>query len=753
MKTPWNNLGNSDANWLNPDVCAGYTYYAFECGYLYCLTSAQLPGDEYLIPDGNCFGQPGLTTSLNSGSNAHCVSPGAPNTANDGTALGGWHRAAVYRLLDPAIHDCKCDSAGYAGPDGGCTICAAGKFKTSTGSGACTDCGAGTYSGALGATAASTCTGCSVKYHASSFITDTFAKYPPHLVASAVGWDARKAEFQDWSGNTRVGKLTAGAASVGGIKDNGAGAGVFVPLVGGGTTAHVDWGSLSVPVTFTICSISRYSGATKERILRCSDRNWLHGHWNSATINYAGSTYYEKDMSLEYTISPNTNWVVACGRNSVGLGRSNTIINNVVTSSDKGGTGACRLSINTNTGDFRGVSDWQLSSVYVWNSHLPDDVFAQVSADLNAQLAGTVANACAECPAGKFSVDSTRFNCVSCPAGKYKDIAGAQWSFRTDESPYGWQEAYDEAAAAGRRLPTIAELRAYIKSSPSAFTQFDGLDRWTPVVHPGVSNSKDLVQIGAGGHPRGISHTVDTNNLHGIGYPSWGDSSTYGFAQVYTEVFDACTDCPAGKSSAAIGASSSSACASCAAGKYQDAVVVTTNPPEASRTYSSISGAGGVQHDKSMLDGTFCWAAGSNTLPQWMQIDLGSSFRVHGVVTQCRFDGDQCVLEMEVQYSLTTSGFVSATALDGTTRFFLPTSWSSTAKTLSNFSQPVTARYIRIYPQRWYNWMSMRAGVLTSLPGAAWNACADCPLNSHHALTERTAASACQCNAGTRCVC
>ena len=153
-------------------------------------------------------------------------------------------------------------------------------------------------------------------------------------------------------------------------------------------------------------------------------------------------------------------------------------------------------------------SDWQLSSVYVWNSHLPDDVFAQVSADLNAQLAGTVGAACAECPAGRFSVDSTRLNCVSCPAGKYKDIAGAQWSFRTDESPYGWQEAHDEAAAAGRRMPTIAELRAYIKSNPSAFTPYSTLDRWTPVVNPGVTNTKDWVQIGNsnGGHPRGISH-------------------------------------------------------------------------------------------------------------------------------------------------------------------------------------------------------------------------------------------------------
>ncbi|NBX18958.1 MAG: hypothetical protein EBR09_16530, partial [Proteobacteria bacterium] len=162
-------------------------------------------------------------------------------------------------------------------------------------------------------------------------------------------------------------------------------------------------------------------------------------------------------MNLEYTISPNTNWVAACGRNVVGVGRSNTIVNNVVTSSNKGGTGECTLSINTITGFWRGTSDWHLASVYVWNQHLPDDVFAQVSADLNAQLAGTVSAACTECPAGKFSVDSTRLNCVSCPAGKYKDIDGAQWSFRNDESPYGWQEAYDEAAAAGQRMPTLTE--------------------------------------------------------------------------------------------------------------------------------------------------------------------------------------------------------------------------------------------------------------------------------------------------------
>ncbi|NBX18997.1 MAG: hypothetical protein EBR09_16740, partial [Proteobacteria bacterium] len=198
----------------------------------------------------------------------------------------------------------------------------------------------------------------------------------------------------------------------------------------------------------------------------------------------------------------------------------------------------------------------------------------------------------------------------------------------------------------------------------------------------------------------------------------------------------------------------------CAAGKYQDAVVVVTNPPEASRTYSSAynDAAPGTSNALSMLDSEDAWVAKTTTLPVWMQIDLGSNFMVHGVVTQSRKvevtwvpESKQHVLEMEVQYSLTTSGFVSATAIDGTTRFFLPTAWSSTAKTMSNFSQPVTARYIRIYPQRWRDWISMRAGVLTSLPGAAWNACADCGAGKYSATAGATTINTCsQCGGYAR---
>jgi hypothetical protein len=179
---------------------------------------------------------------------------------------------------------------------------------------------------------------------------------------------------------------------------------------------------------------------------------------------------------------------------------------------------------------------------------------------------------------------------------------------------------------------------------------------------------------------------------------------------------EVCTACLPGTFKSATG---SGACADCAAGKYQDVGVVTTNPPEASRTYESVWGnsAPGTDFARSMLDSAAAWSW-TGALPEWMQIDLGSEFRVHGVVTQCRANYEQCPHEIEVQHSLTASSFVSATAVGGTTRFSLPTTWSSTLKTSSIFSTPVTARYIRIVV---HAGSSFRAGVLTLAPGVESN--------------------------------
>ena len=99
----------------------------------------------------------------------------------------------------------------------------------------------------------------------------------------------------------------------------------------------------------------------------CANQNWLYGHYGYGGT-FAGGTFYD-------SIPTKTDWVVACGRNCVGS-KVGTIINGVTASTGQGGTGNCDLSIGTDLTASNKISDWQVSSLCVWNSHLPDQVFA-----------------------------------------------------------------------------------------------------------------------------------------------------------------------------------------------------------------------------------------------------------------------------------------------------------------------------------------------------------------------------------------
>jgi hypothetical protein len=209
-----------------------------------------------------------------------------------------------------------------------------------------------------------------------------------------------------------------------------------VAFVGGGTTVKMQWGVGSIPVAFTICSITRYSGAIKERILNCRDNplgvslNWLHGHWTTK----AGATWYNGPGNINYMITPNTDWVVACGRN-VNSG-DGTIVNAITTSVATGGIGNCSLGIN-----FDASSDWQLSKLYIWDYHLSDSDFALASTSLYDSLStgkqegvclacpihsqsSTNASIC-ECAPGAYAPNSDTVSvCRPCSAGNFKAVSG-----------------------------------------------------------------------------------------------------------------------------------------------------------------------------------------------------------------------------------------------------------------------------------------------------------------------------------------
>jgi hypothetical protein len=158
-------------------------------------------------------------------------------------------------------------------------------------------------------------------------------------------------------------------------------------------------------------------------------------------------------------------------------------------------------------------------------------------------------------------------------------------------------------------------------------------------------------------------------------------------------------------------------------------LLLLANPPEASRSYSSILLL--PDYKSSMLDssvGQGCWAA-ANPLDtnQHMTIDLGSIQYVAGVVTQARCKSlspstpSQYVTQYYVGYSTDGISFTYATSATSSQTFYGPQSDSSQPscnleeKVYQYFSSLINTQYIRFYPQVWEGYLSMRAGVLVSI--------------------------------------
>jgi hypothetical protein len=53
--------------------------------------------------------------------------------------------------------------------------------------------------------------------------------------------------------------------------------------------------------------------------------------------------------------------------------------------------------------------------------------------------------------------------------------------YRVDESPRSWQEAFDEAQAVGRRMPTLSEMQTYISDNLPFFQATFTSNQWVPV--------------------------------------------------------------------------------------------------------------------------------------------------------------------------------------------------------------------------------------------------------------------------------
>jgi len=242
----------------------------------------------------------------------------------------------------------------------------------------------------------------------------------PFVVSDAVDWNIQTQRVDSLCGGTtcsgNTGVREAGTVGIG--TGTGNGANVQVPYVGGDTGARLQWGAGSVPASFTICSVTRYAGTNKRRILNCmgssaGDMNWLHGHWNAK----AGSNHYNGDFhnNLQFCIPVNSGWVAMCGSNIADTSRPGIIVNNVVKAQGNGGSGSCALGIN-----HAETSEWQFSKLYIWNYHLSVSDFAFVASELHNNILSntkTPGNACETCPVNSQALQgSTSQSACQCHA-------------------------------------------------------------------------------------------------------------------------------------------------------------------------------------------------------------------------------------------------------------------------------------------------------------------------------------------------
>ena len=145
------------------------------------------------------------------------------------------------------------------------------------------------------------------------------------------------------------------------------GGGSAVSFIAGTTTTKLLWPESSIPSTFTICSVTRYTGGTRRRILTClgspsQAANWLHGH----LISMRGVAYYANGLQTSYANhGVLDDWLVMCGTNAGATAPGNIILDQDEIGTADGGVGSCRLNI----GYFQ-PSDWALHSVLIWDYSL-----------------------------------------------------------------------------------------------------------------------------------------------------------------------------------------------------------------------------------------------------------------------------------------------------------------------------------------------------------------------------------------------
>ena len=176
------------------------------------------------------------------------------------------------------------------------------------------------------------------------------------------------------------------------VRESGNGSPWFVTALQGGTSSVIRFGSgRIIESEFTICSVTRYTGGTKHRILTGDDVNWLHGHhgWVGVGLSpnpAAGVAYYNGWKTAETGhVSPDTDWVAMCGTNA---GSQLKLVNGVDVGTSDSGSGGTSLWINGGQYASSQSSDFAIAELIVWPRGLASAEMYAAASHLSRNVLG-----------------------------------------------------------------------------------------------------------------------------------------------------------------------------------------------------------------------------------------------------------------------------------------------------------------------------------------------------------------------------
>ena len=133
-----------------------------------------------------------------------------------------------------------------------------------------------------------------------------------------------------------------------------------------------DFGNV-IPPTHTVCSITRYNGPHKRRILQSRlQSNWLHGHWS----RQAGVAYYNGWLTSYSRTVDVMDWVVLCGTNGAQRafdGFSSGTPANIASQSTTPVKFTETIPLYINHGGVDEKSEFQVMEVITWDRVLSEE--------------------------------------------------------------------------------------------------------------------------------------------------------------------------------------------------------------------------------------------------------------------------------------------------------------------------------------------------------------------------------------------